>query len=150
MGSRRQSREAALKFLYQRDSGFPSVVSSAVDFARHFEVPEAHRSFYFDIVYGIESVQLELDEAIQAVAEHWKLSRMARVDRCILRMATWELRFHQEAPYRVILDEAVELAKKYSSAESPSFVNGLLDQLSKRYRADEVKKSGSETQKFVG
>lgn len=134
MGYRRQAREAALGFLYQQDFGYETKTSEPKVFLRHFGLSSALAEFYIAIVEGVSSQQEQLDQEIQAVAEHWKINRMKRVDRCILRIGCWELMNAKETPTRVVIDEAVEVAKKYSTNESASFVNGLLDQLARRHR----------------
>lgn len=135
MGYRRQAREAAMCFLYQKDLGVNSLTLDPHKFAQHFSVPSGLLDFFLEIVKGVDLHQEEIDREIESVAEHWKLYRMERIDRAILRIATWELKEETQTPYRVILDEAVEIAKKYSTTESPSFVNGILDKLAKRIRA---------------
>ena len=81
------------------------------------------------IVRGCESEQERIDEIIRAVSQHWRLERMTRVDRNILRLATFELLAMDDIPRRVTLNEAVELAKRYGSEGSPGFVNGVLDRI---------------------
>ncbi len=75
-----------------------------------------------DVITHLE----EIDEAVNAVAEGWKTSRMGKVDLTLIRLAVYEIRFEEEIPYKVSVNEAVELAKKYGTNESPSFVNGIL------------------------
>jgi len=134
MGLRRQAREYALGYLYQLDFGLEAKTKLPLRFAEHFGLLQAQQDFFIQIVEGVMEHQSELDEEIQGVAQRWKLSRMARVDRVVLRMAAWELKYTPETPYRVIIDEALEIARKYSTTESASFVNGLLDELARRYR----------------
>ena len=74
----------------------------------------------------------EIDEAIKASAEHWVLERMAAVDRNILRLGTYELLFGTDIPRAVAINEAIEIAKKFSTSESASFINGILDRVSKK------------------
>jgi len=84
------------------------------------------------LINGVKNNREKIDEAIQGVSSHWKVSRMAIVDRNILRMATFEMRFMQDVlKPNIVINEAVELAKKYGNTDSSSFVNGLLDQLAK-------------------
>jgi N utilization substance protein B len=72
----------------------------------------------------------ELDGVIQAASKNWRLERMARVDRNLLRLATYELKHEAAVPGRVVINEAIELAKRFGTSESPAFVNGLLDRIS--------------------
>lgn len=136
MGYRRQARESAMSYLYQRDLGLPTSTDEPLKFAAHFELPASFREFFLDIVKGVLEKQERIDSEIEDVAEHWKLYRMERIDRAILRVATWELLEAPSTPYRVVLDEAVEIAKKFSTAESAAFVNGILDRLARKLRPD--------------
>ncbi len=135
MGNRRHAREAALGFLYQKDHQVGSVTEDPEKYIEHFKVQEAFQSFFREIITGVMAHQSTLDREIEEVAEHWKLYRMGRVDRSILRLASWELTYCLETPAKVILDEAVELAKTYGSQDSASFVNGILDRISKKARS---------------
>lgn len=125
-----------MSFLYQKDLGVETMTLEPISFARHFEVPPDYRDFFLEIVRGVESSRAQIDLEIENVAEHWKLYRMEKIDLAILRIATWELMEAQKTPYKVILDEAVEIAKKFSTNESASFVNGLLDRLAKKLRSE--------------
>lgn len=99
----------------------------------HFEVPPGARAFAWELVSQVCEHGKSIDEMIASRAKNWRLSRMAAVDRNILRLATYELA-HTETPAAVILDEAVELARRFGSDASPAFVNGILDALAKRLR----------------
>jgi len=136
MGQRHTAREAALGYLYQMDLGLESATLSTDLYLKHFYPDSSISDLFLRLTLGVKNDQTALDEKIQACSEHWKVARMERVDRVILRLATWELIEEKETPARVIIDEAVELAKKFSTTESASFVNGVLDQISKRYRTD--------------
>ncbi len=133
-GARRRSREYALQLLYSFDAqGMRTVdVNHSV---RHFwnsfedEPDLAVKDFCETLVRGVTEHLIDLDSLIQAVSKNWRLDRMARVDRNILRLASYELRFGKEAPARVIINEAIEIAKRFGTAESPAFVNGLLDRI---------------------
>ena len=138
MGHRRQAREAALSYLYQKDFGLDSGTNDPQRFVKYFFEPPLFEGLFKDIVQGLKLEQEEIDQMIQEVADHWKLGRMERIDRVILRIATWELKHALDTPVRVIIDEAVEIAKKFSTTESARFVNGLLDQLAKKLRKDEL------------
>jgi N utilization substance protein B len=92
--------------------------------------------FADQLVVGCAKVQDQLDAKIRGVSKHWRLERMARVDRNIIRLATYELMFQGDIPRRVTLNEAVELAKRFGNEESPAFVNGVLDRI-----ADELGKA---------
>lgn len=96
--------------------------------AAHFEAPAAAHRFAWELVSGVCASIGQLDERIAARARNWRVSRMAAVDRNVLRIGVWELG-HTTAPPAVVIDEAVELARRYGSDSSPAFVNGVLDAL---------------------
>jgi N utilization substance protein B len=87
------------------------------------------RSYAEQIVCGVESSLREIDKKIEEASQNWRLMRMSRVDRNLLRLGTWELMFKSDVPRAVIIDEAVELAKSFGSEESSGFVNGVLDRI---------------------
>lgn len=114
------------------DSGLePEAVLDRV--AAHFEAPTGARAFAWELVSGVSEWGPALDEMIAERARNWRLSRMAAVDRNILRLGAYELA-HTDTPAAVVLDEAVELARRYGSDASPAFVNGILDALAKQLR----------------
>jgi len=90
------------------------------------------REFAESLVTGTWNRLEILDREIAAAAEHWRLERMAAVDRNVLRLAAWEMLFHPDTPPAVILDEAIEVAKKYGSEDSGKFINGVLDTIRKK------------------
>jgi N utilization substance protein B len=95
-------------------------------FWRHFEADPEGRAYAETIVRGVDERRAEVDARITSASKNWRLERMTRVDRNVMRLATFELLFCPDVPRAVILDEAVELAKGYGSEESGSFVNGVL------------------------
>lgn len=101
--------------------------------AAHFEMPEGAKEFARDLVALVAANREHLDETIARHARNWRVSRMAAVDRNILRMAAGELA-HTDTPTAVVLDEAIELARHFGSDTSPSFVNGILDAVAKDVR----------------
>jgi transcription antitermination protein NusB len=129
MGLRRQAREFALKILFQVDVGqlageeviryFLATNPAADDVGEYARV----------LARGVLKERAKLDALISAQAHHWKLGRLAGVDRNILRIASYELIHCPEVPVSVAIDEAIEIAKKYSTEESGSFINGILDKL---------------------
>ena len=90
--------------------------------------PGPLRDFCWQLFIGVMEWKPQLDDRIMSVAENWALDRMAPTDRNVLRLGTYEL-LHTETPHRVVIDEAIELARKFGAAQSSQFVNGLLDQL---------------------
>jgi N utilization substance protein B len=101
--------------------------------AENFEMPESARAFALELVVQVGARGEELDARVAEHARNWRVVRMARVDRNILRLASYEL-LHTDTPAAVILDEAVELARRYGSDTSPAFVNGILDAVARAVR----------------
>jgi len=129
---RRRAREYALQLLYEHEfaDGEPDIRGFFADKDEPAEVVD----FASRIVRGTLKHLPEIDEAIREASEHWVLERMAAVDRNILRAGAFELLYSPDVPAAVAIDEAIEIAKRYSSAESASFINGILDQIAKTRR----------------
>jgi transcription antitermination protein NusB len=126
---RHRAREAALQALYFWEVGRvePLQALDAVFGEHATELDEAGRLFVARLVDGTIADRPALDPIIEAHAQHWRLDRMAVVDRLILRLATWELRHAPDTPPAVVIDEALELARTFGSDDSTRFVNGVLD-----------------------
>jgi N utilization substance protein B len=130
VGRRRQGRELALQLLYELDvrgTGDPGEIAD--DFWRRRTVPDDVRVFADGMVRGTKSHQAKIDELIVRFAEHWDLDRMAVVDRNILRAGIFELLWAPAVPPKVAINEALEIAKKFSTEESTRFINGILDRV---------------------
>jgi N utilization substance protein B len=134
-GRRRRGRERALQFLYQVDLTRCSPEDALAGFWKSEERgatdPEV-RTFAERLVQGVRAHQEEIDPWIVATADHWRLERMSLVDRNVLRVAVYELLHSPETPAAVVIDEAVELAKRFGGERSASFVNGVLDAIRER------------------
>ncbi len=126
---RRKGREIALQVLYQMDAGDVSAGQALSLFFGHLSGSSEGEEFANALVRGYEDEREKIDEIIRGVSHHWRLERMARVDRNILRLATYELLRMDDIPRRVTLNEAVELAKRFGSEGSAGFVNGVLDRI---------------------
>ena len=137
MGRRRQAREIALQALYIIDtSGTPE--QEAFDIVnRRQEEPGDEKTLEFarDLVSGTNSHRPQLDKLIEGAAQNWALSRMAAVDRNVLRLSAFELLHRRETPVNVVIDEAIEIVRKFSTEDSTRFINGILDKL-KEHRAN--------------
>jgi len=129
MGVRRKGREAALQVLYAVDASAACVDDAIADFWRHLGVDSEGTEFADVLVRGTVADLARIDEIIRGVSQHWRLERMSRVDRNILRLGTYELLHLGDVPRRVTLNEAVELAKRFGTEGSPGFVNGVLDKI---------------------
>lgn len=132
MGLRRDGREAAIQFLYQFDTHKPTnVEQSLAAFWEQNDEPKNVREFANDLLKGALEKLPEVDAKIRTLADNWDFERLAAVDRNILRLAVYEMLFRPEIPPVVSINEAIEIAKKFSTAESGKFVNGLLDRVKK-------------------
>jgi transcription antitermination protein NusB len=132
MGARRTARERALQALYQLELSEASA-QDALETAWAAEdnagrEPES-QSFALDIVNGVRGHLEEIDNLIQAHSHNWRIDRMSRIDRNVLRVGVWELKYRQDIPKKVSINESVELGKKFGTEESSAFINGLLDRI---------------------
>jgi N utilization substance protein B len=129
MTRRSRAREVALQLLYQHDHNAQVEEATVREFLqRRLRDPESQQ-FAETLYRGVQERKPEIDKRLAEVAENWSVERMAAVDRNILRLGAYELLGQPDTPTKVIIDEAIELAKRYGSAESPAFVNGLLDRV---------------------
>jgi N utilization substance protein B len=126
MARRTRAREVALQALYQLDLNPDGSLDQLGRFLAARLQEEELREFAKSLVLGVRRNQAELDASLQQTAANWSLRRMAATDRNLLRLAAFEMRYG-ETPGRVAIDEAVELAKRFGTAQSPAFVNGILD-----------------------
>jgi N utilization substance protein B len=134
-GTRRKGRELALQALYQIEiTGDPSA-SAVEQFLRHFEGTPQAKEFARRLVSGVVSQRAAIDRTIEQSTENWKLARLAKVDLVILRMATYEVVFCPDIPTPVSLDEAIEIGKRFGSADSATFINGVLDQIAQSMKS---------------
>jgi transcription antitermination protein NusB len=131
MTRRSRAREVALQLLFQFDLN-PSVARLVQEqFARERMNDAEGERFCLALVDGVQAKRNEIDQTLTQVAENWRLPRMAAVDRNVLRLGTYEL-MHLETPATAAINEAIELARRFGSKDSPSFVNGLLDRIAKQ------------------
>jgi N utilization substance protein B len=129
MGNRRKGRELALQALYQIEITGDASLAAVDLFLNHFEGNAEAKEFARRLVSGVVSQRAEIDRIVQRCTDHWKLMRLAKVDLVILRMATYELVFCPDIPLNVSLDEAIEIGKRFSTDDSATFINGVLDQV---------------------
>ena len=127
--SRKQSREFAMQLLYQMELRSGDNRGDQLELA--FEESERvytakDRAYIENIVNGVFSNLAELDAVVEGNAKGWKLSRLAKIDLSILRLCIYEIKYRDDIPFNISINEAVELAKKYGTAESGSFINGIL------------------------
>ena len=133
MGARRKARELALQMLFQHDMSANQPDAIIATFEELQKSKPNTREFATRVFKGtLEHVE-QIDEMIQKQAENWRLSRMAAVDRNIIRMAIYEFMHEDDTPKLVVIDEAIEIAKKFGTDKSSQFINGILDGVLKRY-----------------
>ena len=129
MTRRSRAREVALQLLFQHDHN-PGVDRASIErFVRDRLRDSNLEAFCLSLYDGVVTHVEAIDQRLAAAAENWRLPRMASVDRNVLRLGAYELLFAPETPPSVALDEAIELARRYGSADSSAFVNGVLDKL---------------------
>lgn len=129
MGVRRRGREAALKILYSMDLNPVSWKEATQQILDNGELPDSVREFTVELVEETVERLEEIDDHIRKASLKWEISRMAAVDRNVIRLAVSELTGKNPKPVRVVLNEAIELAKKFGGEESGTFVNGVLDRV---------------------
>ena len=154
INNRRVGRECALKILFALKLDDQADATRLLnDFWQNFRfaadalgepletvdspLPIAARTFAETLVCGVVEFRAVIDREIDAIAKNWSLGRMTAVDLSILRVAAYELLYQPEIPVRVILNEAIEIAKRYGTKESPAFINGLLDKIAQKHRTSE-------------
>jgi transcription antitermination factor NusB len=136
MGMRRRARELAIKVLFHMEftPGDPDEVFHLI--CENFGPSESIRSFSRELVNGVCDRKGELDMLIRRASKHWRLERMSRVDRSILRLGAFEILVMRDIPPKVSIDEAVELGKKYGTEDSGAFINGILDNIYNNLRKE--------------
>jgi N utilization substance protein B len=142
MGRRSKARECALQMLYQSSATGDSMDRVVAAFWRVRSGMPVMKEMAERLARGATAQRPGIDLALAACLEHWRLDRLAAVDREILRLAAFELMHEPGTPGKVVLDEAVELAKRFGESDSAAFVNGVLDALWRRLRPDEAGRTG--------
>ena len=139
MGARRKSRELALQMLFQYDlsGNSPSAILASFEDLQKARAPV--RDFAVKIFEGTLRHLEEIDVMITEQAQNWRLSRMAVVDLNIIRMSIYEFLHENDTPKLVIIDEAIEIGKKFGTDKSSQFINGILDGVLKKYNLQETK-----------
>lgn len=133
IGTRRQSRELALQVLFQKEFAAAEGGGNIEDFRRSFDATDEVWEYTLSLLRGVEEHLAAIDALLQSQSAHWSLKRMALVDLNVMRIAAYELRFASEPlPPAVVINEAIEISRKFGSVDSPAFVNGILDQIVKQ------------------
>ena len=137
---RRKAREYVLQFLFQSDFGDKGDIGRSLSqFWADKEKDDEVKKFAIEIIKGTISDLDEIDSAINKSAENWVIQRMAAVDRNILRFAVYEVLYRKDIPTAVTINEAIEIAKRYSTSESAAFINGILDKIAKGTKSQQKK-----------
>lgn len=134
--TRREARELALRMLFQIDVGHQPIDEVVEAGLAQSHLEGGNRAYAEELTRGALEHQAQIDARVAALSTDWALDRQAAVDRNILRLSAYELLFRPDAPVAAVVNEAVELAKKYSTAESGRFVNGVLGALAREPRGD--------------
>ena len=129
MGERRKSRELALQMLFQIDLGKVLISEIEKDFLEKIDESKEVKTFALELVKGTLENLDRIDSLIKERLQNWEFSRIANVDKNILRFATYELLLREDIPVAVTINEAIEIAKEYSGKEAGKFINGILDKI---------------------
>ena len=139
MGVRRKARELAIQALYQHDltgDAFPE------RFVQHFDAGDEVNAFSLKLIHGVTEHREEIDALIKDLSQHWRFERLSKVDLNVLRLGAYEL-LATDVPASIVINEAIEIAKRFGTLESPTFVNGVLDAIAERVGAKAREKQGS-------
>lgn len=132
MKSRRQAREVVLKTLYRMETTQETPQEAFEDISSNWSKPVFDRDYALRLLRGVASLRRELDTVLRNIVKNWDIKRIAIIDKNILRIAIYEILYLDDIPPKVSMDEAIEIAKIYSTADSSKFVNGILDKVLKR------------------
>jgi N utilization substance protein B len=127
MGNRRRSRELAMQALFQMEMKQDDSAEALELFCKHFGMSKTAKPFFLKLVNGVREFQHEIDPLIERFSENWKISRMSRVDRNVIRIAVYELLHCDDIPPKVSINEAIDIGKRFGTEDSGAFINGILD-----------------------
>lgn len=130
-GLRRRAREAALALLYQWDLGVPNLEKHIRHYFDSEIIPPKARAYAEILVRGVVEHHESIDQSLAEVSTHWRIDRMNIIDRNVLRLAIYEIRFVNDVPRKVSINEAIEIGKLFGTEDSGSFINGILDRFEK-------------------
>ena len=129
MGERRKARELAIQVIFSLDFGVNSPEEAFELVYRNFDPDEQIKGFSKELVLGVWEKRKQIDEMINRASKNWRIDRMSRVDKSILRLATYEILYRDDIPPKVSINEAIEIAKKFGNNNSYGFINGVLDNI---------------------
>ena len=142
MGMRRKAREIALHCLYQSEMTAIPALEAFPLLCANFEVNQKAVPYARELVEGVVGQWEAINLLIQENAAHWRLERMSVIDRNIMRIAIFELCFREDVPASVTINEAIEVAKRFSTDDAPPFINGILDAVKKKLDGQQEKAAG--------
>lgn len=138
MGVRREARESALQALFSMDIQQNMSEQALLLFAEDFPPPETGREFFERLVRGVIQLQPQLDKVIERFSSNWQVYRMSCVDRNILRIAAYEILYCHDIPYKVTINEAIDIGKEFGTDETGAFINGILDSIRIAFENKEI------------
>ena len=142
MGNRRKSRVLAMQALFYMDMNSNGSKEMQLEcFCANFSLSKKARPFFLKLVNGVLQTKSELDSIIENFSDHWKIGRMACVDRNIIRIAVYELMYCRDIPSKVSINEAVDIGKRFGTEESGAFINGILDSIRLALEKNNIKVS---------
>lgn len=144
MGKRRRARESTLQILYQLEFNDIPIEKLLSDFAVQNKLKGETADYTFLLVRGVLNNKKNIDDLIRSISVNWRMSRMAVIDRNILRIAAFELSYGEDITPAVVINEAIEIAKKYSSDKSARFINGVLDALKDKLNTSKKQKKDND------
>lgn len=139
MGNRRKSRELAMQVLFYIDMSQNDSNELLDRFCENFKPSTKVLSFFLKLVRGVLETRSDIDKIIERFSDNWKLSRMSCVDRNVMRIAVYELLCCDDIPYKVSINEAIDVGKKFGTEESGAFINGILDSIRTALENEDIK-----------
>jgi len=139
MGKRRQARELALQALYFLEEQRGDSEQALDLFCRNFMPPRKSRAFFLELVRGVQQGRAAIDRIVETYSDHWKVFRMPRVDRNVIRVAVYEMLWLEDIPFKVSINEAIDIGKRFGTDDSGAFINGILDRIRVALEKDEIK-----------
>ena len=138
MGKRRQAREMAMQALYFLEEHTEDPEQALALFCRHFTPPRRSRTFFYDLVRGVQQTRQVIDDLVEGYSDNWRIFRMPRVDRNVIRLAVYEMLWHDDIPYKVSINEAIDIGKRFGADDSGAFINGILDRIRLALESGEI------------
>ncbi len=129
MGKRRQAREMAMQALYFLEEQAGDADQALALFCGNFAPPRKTRLFFEELVHGVQQSRAVIDAIVETYSDNWKVFRMPRVDRNVIRVAVYEMFWIEDIPAKVTINEAIDIGKRFGTEDSGAFINGILDRI---------------------